>query len=234
MKRRETINLLAVLFGTLAINPTYALTYSIPSDGEVIGGYQKIRMNGKETLFDVAKRYDIGVQEMLAHNRGMRLYSRGRKGATVTIPAQFKLPSGPREGIVLNINQRRLYYFRPGGEEVVTYPVGVGRSGWSTPKGETTVVAKRANPSWTPPPSIRREAARRGRQLPKVVPAGPRNPLGRYAINLGISGILIHGTNQQTSVGVRCSHGCIRMYSHNIKALFNEVTIGTPVRIINE
>ncbi len=234
MRRNYTFNLLATLIGLFVVNSTYALTYSVPNDGSTIGSIQRVQMNGKETLFDIAKRYDIGVQEILSYNRKFSLYRRGKRGTAVTVPTRFNLPNGPRVGIVLNLAQKRLYYFHPDGTKVDTYPVAVGKQGWSTPRGETTIVAKRANPSWTPPKSIRREAARRGRTLMRVVPPGPRNPLGRYAMNLGFSGVLIHGTTQPSSIGTRCSHGCIRMYPHNIKTLFNDVTIGTPVRIVNE
>jgi L,D-transpeptidase ErfK/SrfK len=147
--------------------------------------------------------------------------------------SRYRLPSGPREGIVLNIAERRVYYYHPDSTKVSTYPVGVGKQGWSTPLGNTTIVRKVKNPTWTPPPSIVREAARRGKILRAVKP-GPKNPLGRYAMYLGMPRILMHGTTSPSSIGHRSSHGCIRMFNKDIAELFNYVSPGTPVRIVYE
>lgn len=222
------------LLGAFAIEPALAATFSLPEEGSMIGETKKVIMKKGETLFVLAQRYDIGVQEMIKANPKIRFGVRYSKNIEVTIPSQYTLPSGEREGIVLNLAENRMYYFHPETKEVSTYPVGVGKQGWSTPKGLTQVMGKEANPAWRPPPSIRREAARGGRILPVVIPPGPRNPLGRYAIRLGISGILIHGTPMQHTVGQRCSHGCIRMFSKNLKELFEKVSVGTTVRIIHE
>lgn len=234
MNNQIFIKLLFIFFGMIATKSTYAMTFSLPTTGNVIGQIQKIKAGAGDTLFKLAQRYDIGVKEIVVHNPKKGLNTRLAKGTVVIIPAQFVLPSGPREGIVLNLAQMRIYRFHQDGTQVDTYPVGIGRPGWSTPQGTTTIISKQKNPSWTPPPSIRREAARRNRILPKSIPPGPRNPLGRYALHLGISGILIHGTNQQGSVGQRCSHGCVRMFARNIEELFQNAPIGTPVRIIHE
>jgi L,D-transpeptidase ErfK/SrfK len=222
------------LLGAFAIEPTLAATFSLPENGSVIGEPQKVVMKKGETLFVLAQRYDIGVQEIVKANPKVRLGSRYSKNIEVTIPSQYTLPSGERQGIVLNLAENRMYYFHPEGNAVSTYPVGVGKQGWSTPQGSTQVMGMERNPAWRPPVSIRREAARGGRMLPVVVPPGPRNPLGRYAIRLGISGILIHGTPQQHTIGQKCSHGCIRMFSKNLKELFEKITVGTSVRIIHE
>ncbi len=225
---------LFIIFGITATNSTYAMTFSVPATGNVIGQIQKVKAKRGDTLFKLAQKYDIGIKEIMAHNPKRGLGSQLAAGTVVTIPTRYTLPSGPRSGVVLNLAQMRLFHYNADGTQVDTYPVGIGRPGWSTPQGETTVVSKSKNPSWTPPPSIRREALRSNRTLPKSIPPGPRNPLGRYAIHLGMSGILIHGTPQQTSIGQRCSHGCIRMFTKNIEELFNTIQIGTPVRIIHE
>jgi len=112
----------------------------------------------------------------------------------------------------------------------MTFPIGIGRQGWETPTGTTRIIAKRRHPIWTPPPSIRKENP----ELPPYIAAGPDNPLGDYALNLGWSGYLIHGTNRPFGVGKRSSHGCMRLYPEDIQILFNAVTVGTPVTIVND
>jgi L,D-transpeptidase ErfK/SrfK len=151
------------------------------------------------------------------------------------VPTQFILPSGKREGIVVNLAELRLYYFPANSNLVYTYPVGIGRTGWVTPVGTTRVADKVVNPTWRPPESIRQEQAALGRALPEVVPAGPANPLGTHAMRLALNGsYLIHGTNSPAGVGRRTSHGCIRMYEEDVAQLFSMVPVGTPVRIIHE
>jgi L,D-transpeptidase ErfK/SrfK len=158
----------------------------------------------------------------------------------IVIPGQRILPSGPREGIVVNLPEHRLYYFpkrvagRP--QRVYTYPVSIGKMDWHTPLGKTSIVQKRENPSWTPPESVRKEHRERGDPpLPAVVPPGPNNPLGAYAMRLGLKGAyLIHGTNNPIAVGMAVTHGCIRMYPEDIEELFPMVPVGTPVYLINE
>jgi L,D-transpeptidase ErfK/SrfK len=241
VKALNCLNLKRISLGTLGIicllglyHPSAtALTFEIPSSGNVVGEYQKVRAGSADTLTELAEKYDIGVYEMVQANP--RLNAKTLKSSTtVIIPAQFTLPSGPRHGIVLNLADMRVFYYHPDGRTVSTYPVGIGRQGWSTPTGNTHVVSKTKNPAWHPPASIRREAARKGKILPLVVPAGPHNPLGQYAMHLGFSGILMHGTNQPSSIGLRSSHGCIRMYSADIQELFSFVSIGTSVRIVYE
>ena len=107
---------------------------------------------------------------------------------------------------------------------------------WNTPLGKTRIVDKRKNPTWTPPESVRKEHAERGDPLPAVVKAGPDNPLGAYAMRLGITpgAYLIHGTNNPIAVGMAITHGCIRMYPEDIEALFPLVPVNTPVWLINE
>lgn len=234
---KKLANLLGLIFLLGLYHPnTSALTYKIPGSGNVVGEYEKARAgstSATDTLIELAQQFDIGVYEMVRANP--RLSGKTLKPNTsVIIPAQFTLPSGPRKGIVLNLADMRVFYYHPDGETVSTYPVGIGRQGWSTPTGNTRIVSKKKNPAWHPPASIRREAARKGKTLPLVVPAGPRNPLGQYAMYLGFSGILMHGTNQPSSIGLRSSHGCIRLYPADIEELFSMVPIGTSVRVVYE
>jgi L,D-transpeptidase ErfK/SrfK len=159
-------------------------------------------------------------------------------GTPVLLPTQYVLPDVPRRGLVLNIASKRLFYFPKVTEgepvQVLTYPIGIGRVGWETPLGETLVVSKARDPSWYVPASVRRENAELGYPLPAVVPPGPDNPLGHFVLKLEMPGYLIHGTNQPYGVGMRVSHGCVRLYPENIEPLYGMVDIGEPVTIINE
>lgn len=221
-----------VLYG-LSHSYALALTYKLPSSGNTIGEYKKVQARQGDTLAGLAEEFDIGVLDMTQANP--RLRNKGiQSNTSVVIPSEFVLPSGPREGIVLNLAEMRVFYYHPDSNLVSTYPVGIGRQGWSTPQGSTRIVSKEQNPTWHPPASIRREAARSGKTLPLAVPPGPHNPLGHYAMHLGFQGILMHGTNKPSSVGLRSSHGCIRMYAQDIHDLFSMAPVGTKVRVVYE
>ena len=232
--KKKLVNCLGTLvLSLLATSPLKALTYKIPEVGNTVGEYKEIEAKKGDTLTELAERYDIGVYDMLRANHHLS-HKVLKAGTKVIIPSQFHLPSGAREGIVLNLAEMRLFFYHPGENLVSTYPVGVGRQGWSTPEGMTKIISKQMHPAWHPPASIRQEEERRGITLPDVVPAGPHNPLGQYAMHLGFSGILIHGTNRPSSIGLRSSHGCIRMYEDDIKELFLAAPLQSSVRIINE
>jgi L,D-transpeptidase ErfK/SrfK len=147
------------------------------------------------------------------------------------------LPPGPREGLVLNLAEYRMYYFpKPKDGEpayVYVYPMSIGRMDWETPLGRTKIVAMAKSPAWYPPESVRDEHAADGDPLPRIVPPGPENPLGSRALRLGLPGYLIHGTNRPAGVGMRVSHGCIRMFPEDIEFLFQHISVNTVVRIIN-
>ena len=127
-------------------------------------------------------------------------------------------------------------YESAGSGEVISYPVSMGRMDWRTPIGKTTVVNKQKDPSWTPPASIKREHAAKGDPLPDVVPPGPDNPLGKFAMRLGVSGYLIHGTDvaKADGIGMRVTHGCMRLYNEDIAKLFPLVPVGSPVYLVNQ
>lgn len=189
--------------------------------------------NDEDTLLDVARRYNIGQNEIVLVNPKIDRWMPGSKAA-ILIPNSRILPDTPREGLTLNLPEYRLYYFSVDKKSVVTHPVSVGRQDWNTPLGQTKIVTKKENPTWTPPESIKKEHAEKGEILPDVVPAGPDNPLGLFALRLGIPGYLIHGTNKPYGVGMRVSHGCVRMYPEDIEKLFPEVKVGMPVNIVNQ
>ena len=191
----------------------------------------------EDTLSDIARRYDLGYEEIVAANPGMDPWLPG-EGARVVLPTQFVLPDAPREGLVLNLAAMRLFYYpRPVADEpprVITHPIGIGREGWRTPQGVSHITEKIVQPTWTVPASVRREHANKGDPLPPVVPPGPDNPLGAFAMRLSIPSYLIHGTNQPWGVGLRVSHGCVRLYPEDIARLFPEVPEGTRVTIVNQ
>jgi L,D-transpeptidase ErfK/SrfK len=195
---------------------------------DVIGALAHMKAREKDTLYDIARRENLGIAELLAANPGIdpwMLYP----GQEILMPKAHVLPDGPREGIVINLADQRLYFFPPGGT-VLSFPVGIGRAGSETPPGETTIVGKRENPSWRPPESIRAENP----HLPKIVPPGPGNPLGGHALDLGWAGYVIHGTNKPYGIGRRVSHGCIRLNSQDAELLYALVPLGTAVRIVDQ
>jgi L,D-transpeptidase ErfK/SrfK len=213
-------------------------TYDLYGNGDsVIGQLRTVTAEYKDTLLDVARAYGFGYQDIKLLNPSVDTWLPG-EGHLVELPSQFVLPSSPRQGIVLNIPEMRLYYYPPAVEgklrKVVTYPLGVGRQGWSTPYIKTRIIEKKVNPKWYPPESIRKEHEEANDPLPKIVEAGPDNPLGDYALRLGMPDYLIHGTNKPFGIGMRVSHGCIRLYPEDIEALFQEVKVKTPVQIVNQ
>jgi L,D-transpeptidase ErfK/SrfK len=205
----------------------------------VVGEVQYLVAKFEDTLSDIGRRYGVGYEEMISANPGVDAWLPGA-GKKIVVPTQFVLPDAPREGIVINLPEHRLYYFPPTrkGEtpQVVTYPISVGKMDWTTPLGTTRIVDKRKNPAWNPPESVRAEHEADGRPLPKVVPPGPDNPLGAYAMRLGIPGgaYLIHGTNKPIAVGMPVTHGCIRMFPEDIEQFFAMVPVNTRVHIIHQ
>jgi L,D-transpeptidase ErfK/SrfK len=223
-----------LLAGTNARAATYVLP---PADVDIIGNVQVVTAKHHETLLDIGRAYGLGFDDIVRANPGLDPWLPG-EGARVTLPTRFILPRVERKGVVLNLPELRMYYFpKPAKGEaptVVTYPVSIGRMDWSTPLGHAKIVSKVRNPSWYPPESIRKEHAEDGRPLPTVVPPGPDNPLGAYAMRLSIPGYLIHSTNKPAGVGMRVTHGCIRMFPEDIEVLFGKLAVGEPVMIVNQ
>ena len=203
----------------------------------VVGAPQVVFARDEDTLSDLAREYGLGYDEIIAANPGVDPWLPG-KGTPIVLPTQYVLPDVERRGVVLNIASKRLFYFPEPAEgelqQVLTYPIGIGRVGWETPLGDTTVISKAKDPHWWVPASVRREHAEMGDPLPSVVPPGPDNPLGHRVLKLDMPGYLIHGTNAPYGVGMRVSHGCVRLYPENIELLYELVAIGEPVTILNE
>jgi L,D-transpeptidase ErfK/SrfK len=218
----------------LAASAAGAREYELIPGSDVIGEVEVIRAEYEDTFFRFARRYNVGYDELRHANPGVDPLLPGA-GTEITIPTRYVLPDAPREGIVINIPEYRLYYFpKDEPNRVYTHPIGIGRQGWDTPYGRTTVVRKTHLPTWYPPESVREEHAARGDPLPAVVPPGPDNPLGEHAMYLGFASYLIHGTNAPAGLGMRVSHGCIRMFPADVSSLFDKVAPGTPVTIVNQ
>ena len=232
-----------ILLATLAATAR-AGEYWVGPDDEVFGAVEVIEARHEDTFVSLARTYNVGYEELRQANPGVDVWLPG-EGTKIKIPTRFVLPRAPRHGIVVNVAELRLYYFPSdaktppdgapaGAQRVITHPISIGRMDWSTPLGTTTITGKVANPSWTPPQSIRDEHAARNDILPRVVPAGPDNPLGKHALRLGLPSYLIHGTNKPSGIGMRVTHGCIRMFPEDIEALYKTVPAGTAVNLVNQ
>jgi L,D-transpeptidase ErfK/SrfK len=233
------VRVLLSLSMMLASVASRASVFALPTEGDLVGETIDVTASHDDTLIDLARRYSLGYEEVVNANPGVDPWLPG-EGTVVRMPLKRILPDTPHEGIVVNLPEHRLYYYPPvkPGEArvVVTYPVSVGKMDWSTPIGLTKIQAKIKDPTWTPPESVRREHAEHGDILPKVVPAGPDNPLGLYAMRLAIPGgsYMIHGTNRPAGVGMQVTHGCMRLYPEHIEELFKMVAVDTPVRLVNQ
>jgi len=212
----------------------------LPAAGsDVIGTDLMVRADQRDTLLDLARRHGLGYEEITNANPGVDAWLPGA-GTEVFVPKRRLLPIAPREGIVINLPEHRLYWYPPSarGETPVvwSFPVSIGKMDWNTPLGRTTIVSKAKDAPWIPPKSVREEHAKRGEILPAVVPGGADNPMGRHKMGLGIPGgaYLIHGTNRPAGIGMQVTHGCMRLYPEDIETLFGMVPIGTSVTIVNQ
>jgi L,D-transpeptidase ErfK/SrfK len=217
--------------------PTATHYFEVDPNSEVVGYVQRTTVGKDDTLPDIARRFDVGYEEMLTANPGVDPWLPG-VGREVVVPTQFVLPSAPHEGVVVNVAAMRIFYYPPHKkgepETVYTHPIGIGKVGWKTPEGSTKIVSRQKDPIWVVPKSVRAEHAEDGEKLPAQVPAGPDNPLGQYMFRLGWPSYLIHGTNKPYGVGMRSSHGCMRLYPEDIAVFFDLIPIGTKVTVVNQ
>ena len=215
---------------------THTFPYEPKATG-VVGTLQATIAGEEDTLSDIARRFNLGYDEVVNANPGVDPWL-PRGGTRIVLPTQFLLPDAPHDGVVVNLAALRLFYFPKAakGEQrvVMTMPIGIGMVGWATPTGTTKIVSKRKDPYWTPPASVRKEHAAEGDILPPRVPPGPDNPLGAFAMNLAWPSYLMHGTNKPAGVGMRASHGCIRLYPEDIATIFPMLPIGTKVTVVNQ
>jgi L,D-transpeptidase ErfK/SrfK len=208
------------------------------AETDVVGTVQLTIASKEDTLPDIARRFNVGYEEIVRANPGVDPWLPGA-GKQIVVPTRFILPNAPHEGVVINLAAMRLYYYPKlaKGETqqlVYTHPIGVGKVGWKTPEGVTKIISREKDPIWRPSAAVRKEHAENNDPIPAVVKAGPDNPLGKYKFTLGWASYLIHGTNKPYGVGLRSSHGCIRLYPEDIEVLFNTIPIGTPVRVVNQ
>lgn len=227
---------LTLAAGLATAAPGYAITFGIMDErSSVIGHNMVVYSRSEDTLLDIARSFDLGYGDIVSANPDVDAWVPG-DNTRVVLPTRFILPDGPREGIVINLAELRLYYYpkRSGGspQRVITHPIGIGREGWSTPLGNFRITEKRKDPTWTPPASIRKEYEKRGEILPAVVQPGPDNPLGGYAMRLSNPSYLLHGTNKPYGVGMRVSSGCIRLFPEDIEHLYQITPPSTPVEIV--
>jgi L,D-transpeptidase ErfK/SrfK len=217
--------------------PVATHRFDIDSSTEVVGYVQRTVVGREDTLSDIARRFDVGYEEIRLANPGVDPWLPGA-GRAVVLPTQFVLPAAPHEGLVVNVAAMRIFYFPPhkkGAPQLVyTHPIGIGRVGWKTPEGTTKIVSRTKDPVWVVPKSVRAEHAEDGEMLPAKVPAGPDNPLGQYMFRLSWPSYLIHGTNKPYGVGMRSSHGCMRLYPEDIAVFFDLIPIGTKVTVVNQ
>ena len=194
-----------------------------------IGDMETIRAEYEDTLLELGRKHNMGYVEMVAANPGVDPWLPG-ENTKIILPKRHLLPDVPREGIVINLAEMRMYDFTENANNPRTYPLGVGREGLNTPLGITKIVRKKDGPSWRPTPRMRKENP----DLPAVVPPGEENPLGTHALYLGWPQYLIHGTHKPLGVGRRVSSGCIRMYPEDIIKVFGNIPVGTQVNVIKE
>ena len=228
-----------ILLAAMGAASAFAETYPLPPpDESLIGDVRHDVTGADDALVDVARRNRLGYEELVLANPAVDRWLPG-PGTSVLLPTRYLLPSAPREGIVVNIAEYRLYYYRKATKKtpavVETFAVAAGREDWQTPNVETQVSQRLQNPAWYPPRAIREEHAADGRKLPAVVPPGPDNPLGPLALKLAIpGGYFIHGTGKPFGIGMAVTHGCLRLYPQDMEALFAIVPEGTKVRVVNE
>jgi L,D-transpeptidase ErfK/SrfK len=212
-----------------AVVPARAAEFPLPEGAAAVGAVATATVGAGDTLLDIARQFDLGYAEIVAANPGVDPWL-PPVGGRIVLPMRFLLPDAPRRGIVVNLAERRLFYFPPHGGTVETYPIGVAVDGLDSPLGATRVVAKVTDPAWYPPPSILAQEP----GLPRVVPPGPDNPLGRFALRLGWPNYLIHGTDKPDGVGRNVSHGCLHLYPEDIARLYREVPVGTRVEVVRQ
>jgi L,D-transpeptidase ErfK/SrfK len=185
-----------------------------------------------DTLGHIAGRFGMSTRLAAVINR---LADPGKLhlGQRLVLSNRHIVPQVLQDGLVINVGDLMLYWMRDG-DLVAAFPVGVGRVAWETPSGHYSIVGRRRDPVWHVPPTIQREMREKGEPVKRVVPPGPDNPLGKYWLQLSLSGYGIHGTNAPRSVGKYTTHGCIRLRPDDEDRLYHGVSNGTAVDIINE
>ncbi|MBS3745323.1 MAG: L,D-transpeptidase family protein [Wenzhouxiangellaceae bacterium] len=236
---RACLGLLAAIWLLVPGLPAHAVVWPHVEGEDVVGELITDRLRTEDTLVDMARMHNIGHFEIRAANPDLDAWL-PHPGAEVLVPQLHVLPDIERRGIVVNLSERRLYFFADSwpdrdGPMVSTHPVGVGLLDRATPVTQARVTAKVDDPAWYPNEKTREWYRREKNEiLPAVVPAGPENPLGRHALILDADGLLIHGTHRPAGVGMRVSQGCIRLYPESIANIIGRVPVGTEVHIVDQ
>jgi len=222
-----------ILFAVNA--PLSATEYDLPEkNARLIGSLQIHQVKKGDYFQQIAEDYNVGFLALMAANPAVDPFLL-EENSQLKIPSAMLLPHIKREGIVINLPELRLYYFMPKENKVHVFPVGIGREGFETPKATSYISNKRKNPTWRPTKEMRaRYFKKHGKAMEKEVPAGPDNPFGKYALRLGKSEYLLHGTNKRFGIGMRASSGCIRLFDDDIKWLYENIPLNTKVRIIEQ
>ncbi len=209
--------------------------FPVVKGSDVIGRLAVIRLEKEDTLPDIARHFSLGINEVSAANPGVDVWV-PKAGERIMLPLRFILPDAPRKGIVINLATMRLFQYKGDSKSLVvmTYPVGVGTTERPTPTGQMYVARKVTRPTWYVPASIAEDHRKKGDPLPAAVLPGPQNPLGEYALYLSKSTYLIHGTNKPASIGLNATNGCLRLYPEDVKKLYENTPVNTPVRIVNQ
>jgi L,D-transpeptidase ErfK/SrfK len=209
--------------------------FSVANEDAVIGRMAVLRLKKGDTLPDIARHFSLGINAISAANPGVDVWV-PEAGERILLPLSFILPDAPRKGIVINLASMRLFQFKADGKSlaVSTYPVGVGTTERPTPMGQMYVARKAIRPTWHVPASISEDHRKKGDPLPAKVLPGPLNPLGEYALYLSEASYLIHGTNKPSSIGLSATNGCIRLYPEDVKRLYANTPVSTPVSIVNQ
>ena len=209
--------------------------FLVAKGDNVIGRLAFISLEKGDTLPDIARHFSLGINGVSAANPGVDIWV-PKAGERILLPLSFILPDAPRKGIVINLAAMRLFQFKGDSESmtVLTYPIGVGTEERPSPTGQMVVERKGIRPTWHVPASIAKDHRKKGDPLPAAVPPGPQNPLGEYALYLSKSSYLIHGTNKPASIGLRATNGCIRLYPEDVKKLYKNTPVKTPVCIVNQ
>jgi L,D-transpeptidase ErfK/SrfK len=209
--------------------------FSVAKEDDVIGRLAFVRLEKGDTLPDIARHFSLGINAISAANPGVDVWA-PEAGERIMLPLSFILPDAVRKGIVINLASMRLFHFKGGSKlpAVSTYPIGVGTEERPSPMGQMYVARKMFRPTWHVPASIAEDHRKKGDPLPSQIPPGPLNPLGEYALYLSKSTYLMHGTNKPSSIGLRATNGCIRLYPENVKKLYEQTPVNTPVSIVNQ
>lgn len=210
-------------------------TFSVAKGDDVVGRLAFIHLEKGDTLPDIARHFSLGINAISEANPGVDLWV-PKARERIMLPLSFILPDAPRKGIVINLATMRLFQFNGDRDSmtVLTYPVGVGTEERPSPTGQMYVTRRASRPTWHVPASIAKDHRKKGDPLPAEVPPGPQNPLGEYALYLSRPGYLIHGTNKPASIGLKATNGCIRLYPEDVKKLFENTRMKTPVNIVTQ